>query len=76
MKPKPPTYPAVTLRLTAEDLAQLDALVDDVYSQSNRHCVALAAVRLGLAILQDEPERLRDVLQDHFRIGRIKVRRP
>ena len=44
------------LRVTAEDLERIDALADKV-PVASRHSVARHAMRMGLALLEEDPQR-------------------
>jgi hypothetical protein len=54
---------AITIRLAAEDSAQVDSIVAEV-PLTNRHAVVRAAARLGLRHLSANPQGVIDLLRD------------
>ena len=53
----------LTVNLTPADIAAVDAVVAHHQPFVRRHAVHLAALRLGLSELRDNPERLVEQLQ-------------
>ncbi len=65
----------LTVWLHRVDDEALDQVLAQVH-RCSRHMTALAAVRAGLRLLEDQPELVLDLLQDEPRAKHVRVRNP
>ena len=57
--------PKLSVNVTADVLAQVDALVEQHRPFARRHAIHLAALRIGLAELIAKPERIAEAIGPH-----------